>query len=235
MQRRVEPEILDTLSPDDPRARGSRRDLNRVNWIMGNARVLAKALAAAAPAAPARIIDLGAGDGALSLGLARRLTRRWPAMRLTLVDRAPAVERATLAAIRATGWQAESVAADAFDWCGAAGDDTSAAGGDAFVANLFLHHFEAPALQRLFGLLAPRAAIFAAAEPRRNLLALTGSRLLGLIGCNAVTRHDAVVSVRAGFAGKEISALWPETGGWRLGERPFGLASHLFVAARGAG
>jgi len=232
MRRRVEPEILDTLAPSDPRAAGSRRDLRRINRIMGNAGALSKALVNASVAPPGRIVDLGAGDGALSLSLARRLARRWPDVRMTLIDRAPAVARATLAAIRAAGWHAESIEADAFDWCREGPPNAGAAGGEVFVANLFLHHFEAPALQRLFGLLAPRAAIFAAAEPRRNALALTGSRLLGLIGCNAVTRHDAVASVRAGFAGKEISALWPEAAGWRLGERPFGLASHLFVAAR---
>lgn len=231
MRRRVEPEILDTLAPSDPRAIGSRRDLRRVNWIMGNAGALARALAAHAVSPPARIVDLGAGDGALSLALARRLARRWPDTTITLVDRAPAVERATLTAIQAAGWKAESVEADAFDWCAA--KDRGESGGEAFVANLFLHHFEAPALQRLFGLLAPRAALVAAAEPRRNLLALNGSRLLGLIGCSSVTRHDAVVSVRAGFAGKELSSLWPEAPGWRKSERAFGLASHLFVAARG--
>jgi hypothetical protein len=51
-----------------------------------------------------------------------------------------------------------------------------------------------------------------------------------LIGCNAVTRHDAAASVRAGFAGRELSALWPARPGWRLREGRAGLFSHLFVA-----
>jgi hypothetical protein len=50
-----------------------------------------------------------------------------------------------------------------------------------------------------------------------------------VLGCNAVTRHDAVVSVRAGFAGKELSAAWPP-GAWQLEERVAWPFTHLFVA-----
>ena len=229
MQRLVEPEWLDSLAPSDPRARGSRRDLRRVNWIMGNARLTARALVRGAARPPSRIVDIGAGDGAFSLSLARRLAPRWPGLNVVLVDRAPAVEPATLAAIRAAGWKPEIVAADVFDWC-----RRPRTAGEAVVANLFLHHFDDAALGRLLAALADGAAIVAACEPRRSALALAGSRLLGLIGCNDVTRHDAVVSVRAGFTGREISALWPQVSGWRLAEGPANLTSHLFVAAREA-
>ena len=53
-----------------------------------------------------------------------------------------------------------------------------------------------------------------------------------MIGCNAVTRHDAAVSVRAGFLGNELSALWPDQKNWQLTERRTGLFSHLFVAQK---
>jgi hypothetical protein len=56
--------------------------------------------------------------------------------------------------------------------------------------------------------------------------------LLWAIGCNAVTRHDATVSVRAGFSGNELSALWPADSGWQLTERRAGFFSHVFVARR---
>ena len=42
MKRLVQPELLDSLPPDDPRARGSRRDLRRVNWWMGHHVILAR-------------------------------------------------------------------------------------------------------------------------------------------------------------------------------------------------
>ena len=60
-----------------------------------------------------------------------------------------------------------------------------------------------------------------------------GCRLMWLIGCNDVTRHDAVVSVRAGFTNRELSALWTASG-WKLEERAAPPFSHLFVARRDA-
>jgi hypothetical protein len=47
-----------------------------------------------------------------------------------------------------------------------------------------------------------------------------------------VTRHDAVVSIRAGFAGREICELWPDRKSWDLTEQNAGLFSHLFIARR---
>ena len=44
MKRIVEPELLDTLSPGDPRAAGSRRDLRRLNAWMRNHAIMANAL-----------------------------------------------------------------------------------------------------------------------------------------------------------------------------------------------
>jgi hypothetical protein len=97
-------------------------------------------------------------------------------------------------------------------------------------ANLFLHHFSALQLSEMFRLASQRTQLFAACEPLRASLPLTFSRLVGLIGCNAVTRHDAVLSVRAGFAGDELSSLWPASKEWRLHERRAQLFTHTFLA-----
>jgi len=100
------------------------------------------------------------------------------------------------------------------------------------LANLFLHHFAKAPLSELLRLAAARTNLFIACEPRRSSLARTASRWLGLVGCNAVTRHDAVVSVCAGFVGQEISGCWPAETQWALSENPAGLFSHCFVAQR---
>jgi hypothetical protein len=227
-RRIIEPEWLDALPPADPRARAARGDLARVNRLMGNAGILARALRRGAGAsAPRRIVDLGAGDGLFALGLARMLAPRWPGARLVLVDRAPCAAPETLAAVAAAGWRAETVAIDALAWCRAQGEAT----GDVIFANLFLHHLDSESLAALFDAAARFAASFAACEPRRSGPGLLGSRLLGLVGCNDVTRHDARASVRAGFAGRELSALWPRRG-WSLQERAAGWCSHLFLARR---
>ena len=226
--RRVEPEWLDELPGKDPRAQRSRRDLARVNVLMANARIVAAELRRACPAGPRTLAEIGAGDGAFALRMARALPAGAAGARIALVDRQAIVPQATLADFAQRGWSAEPATADVFAWLRDLGETRF----DAIVANLFLHHFEDAALAELLALVAQRTGCFVACEPRRSELALAGSRLLGLVGCNDVTRHDAVVSVRAGFTGAEIGALWPRASGWHLAERARGLFSHCFVASR---
>lgn len=227
--RLLEPEILDELPEDDPRAQRSRRDLERINRVMGAAGILAQALAAEG-ATPRRIIELGAGDGRLMLRLARRLAPRWPNVQVVLLDRQQCVAPETRAALARTGWSVQARQEDVADWVsGAAGERF-----DIVLANLFIHHFDEDAIARLFGAISARAKLFVALEPRRASLPLLASRMVGLLGANAVTRSDAVASVRAGFQGRELSALWPASPAWRLSEGRAGLFSHLFTARRRA-
>jgi hypothetical protein len=206
--RVIEAEWLDELPHADPRARRSRRDLVRVNALMGNARIVAAELARAGRLRS--IAEIGAGDGSFMRKVLR--SAGTTDVVVHLVDRQPL----------------GTITADVFDWLA----DPACPQVDAIVANLFLHHFEAPPLARLLQLIAQRTGTFIACEPRRSALALAGARLLGFAGCNDVTRHDAVVSVRAGFAGNEISALWPRDRTWNLEERARGAFSHSFVARR---
>lgn len=231
--RVVAPEWLDTLAPDDPRARRSRGDLRRINRLMAAPSLLAKsldALLASSPGAP--LIELGAGDGSLALLLARRLSKRWPQRTLGLLDLQPGVSSATLAAFEALGWKVQVIPADVLDWLARPPVTAEAEARPIVFANLFLHHFEGARLQALLAGIADRAQAFVCLEPRRSATALLGSRLLGAIGCNDVTRHDAVVSVRAGFAAQELSACWPDASGWTLRESGAGLFSHRFEAGR---
>jgi hypothetical protein len=227
MTRRVEPEWLDVLPPADPRAMRSRRDLERVNALMTNASIVADALRGALPTGRATIAEIGAGDGAFALRVARALPAGG-ASRFTLLDQQAIVSGDTRAGFERLGCSAHPVQADVFEWLA----NPATPRFDAVVANLFLHHFEADALGRMLAGIAERANVFVACEPRRSRTALVGSHLLGLIGCNDVTRHDAVASVVAGFHGRELSALWPASSGWTLEEGPRSLFSHLFVARR---
>jgi Methyltransferase domain len=219
MARRVEPEWLDELPAHDPRAQRSRRDLVRINALMGNAAIVAGELRQFRS-----IAEIGAGDGGFLLRVARAVETR--DAEAILVDRQDIVSDATRTQFAALCWQARSVRADVFDWLEATPPV------DAIVANLFLHHFEPPRLAAMLALAAERTRVFVACEPRRSSLALAGAHLLGVVGCNDVSRHDAVVSVRAGFRDAEISALWPRAGAWSLREGARGPFSHLFVAAR---
>ena len=71
----------------------------------------------------------------------------------------------------------------------------------------------APALQRLLAACARRADALVACEPRRSRFALAASHLIFFLGANAVTRHDGVLSVRAGFVDDELGAAWPGDAG----------------------
>lgn len=229
MARRVEPELLDELPADDPRAVRSRNDLRRVNRLMGTQVVLGNALDGLIRASSsARVVELGTGDGSLMLRLARQRARRWPKVQLGLLDMQPVVRAETLTDFRELGWDAQIIGADVFDWF------KQSEPGDApiIVANLFVHHFDGERLQALLRGIASRARAFVCCEPRRSRLALTGSHLLGAIGCNAVTRHDAVISVRAGFNGSDLSTLWPDRNAWTLQEGRAGPFCHRFVAVR---
>ena len=52
------------------------------------------------------MLELGAGDGTLMLGVARSLKSDWPAARLVLLDRQDLVSASTLAGYAELGWQA---------------------------------------------------------------------------------------------------------------------------------
>lgn len=229
MERRVEPEILDRLPARDPAAIRSRSDLRRLNGLMGHSGILARALAPARNQPRLRtLVELGGGDGTLLLRLATRLARNGHKPATQLVDQLNIVSPDTHRAFATLGWPVEVVTADVFDWLASPERVRS----DGLVANLFLHHFSTEQLSALFRLAAERTDLLVACEPRRSPLALSAARLLGLIGCNAVTRHDAVVSVQAGFTARELSALWPARDNWELLEQPAGLFSHCFIARR---
>jgi hypothetical protein len=231
MNRCVEPEWLDELPGADSRAQGSRRDLRRLNQWMGHARIMAHTLGSLSTDNGAfQLVELGAGDGEFLSRVASRLGTHWRGTRATLLDRRNVIAADAALGFREMGWEVDVVTRDVFDWCEGTGPELNVV----VVANLFLHHFEGHGLESLLRGIARRSSFFVALEPRRSLLSLAFSRLVGLIGCNAVTRHDAPVSVRAGFSGRELSCLWPGTGRWLLRESPAGSFSHLFVARQEA-
>jgi hypothetical protein len=229
--RRIEAEWLDLLPADDPRAIRSRRDLRRVNLFMLQAGIMRRLLMRhAADMKPRTLLELGCGDGAFMLRLARGLAPHWPDVTVTLLDRQDIVTEEIAAGFRALGWQAKTVTADVFAFL----ERGMSAKADIVTCNLFIHHFTDPQLVRLFGRLAEFATLFVACEPQRSSFARAGCRLLWAIGCNDVSRHDAAASVRAGFSGHELSALWPKGQGWRLVEGEAWPFSHTFVARRTA-
>lgn len=261
MIRTLHPELLDSLPAQDVSAIHSRRDLRRLNMLMGHAPIITRSLQKLfLESPPSSIVEIGAGDGQLLLCVASRLhSQRWINLQgnrhpnsatqflplpggegrgeregnnlsvtdILFIDQQNLISPKTKSQFATLNWNVRSVEADIFHWL-----KNSSAQTDVVLANLFLHHFTDAQLTLLFSELAEKSDAFIAVEPRRGPLPLFFSRLLGLIGCNAVTRHDAPVSVRAGFTSRELSALWPRSNQWEITERRAGLFSHLFVAQR---
>ncbi|MDB5563169.1 MAG: methyltransferase protein, partial [Hyphomicrobiales bacterium] len=173
-------------------------------------------------------LEIGCGDGTFMLAVAKRLAGAWPGVELVLLDQADLVSVKMRDGFQRLGWNAEVVTTDIFAWLG----KSDGARFDVTTANLFLHHFTDEELSGLLAVTQTLSPVFVATEPQRNSLALGAARLLSAIGANQVTLHDAAASVRAGFAGNELSALWPKGTNDRLGERHIGPFTHVFSAQR---
>jgi hypothetical protein len=222
MTRRLETELLDHMPAGDPAAIASRRDLNRINLVMRAPAIMAAALSRFP--APKLLIDLGGGDGRFLLRVARQLPE-WRGVTALVADRQAILDEATQAAFLPLNWRCELRQGDVFETL------AQADAGTLVMANLFLHHLDDLALERLFAVVATRADGFVACEPRRGPICLLASHMVAALGANHVTRHDAVASVRAGFAGQELTTLWPAAR-WALEERRALPFSHLFTAWR---
>jgi SAM-dependent methyltransferase len=227
-ERRVEPEWLDELPASDGHAVRSRGDLLRLNSIMGHPRLVAAALRKCTfQNWGRRVLDLGSGDGTFLLKVATRLGTT-NSIDAVAIDRQPLIARRTQERFSCLGWNLEERTGDVFNVL----QGLPKAQGTAAIANLFLHHFGDKLLRELFALVAERADVLVAAEPRRTPFALAASRLVGFIGCNAVTRHDAVASVRAGFTDLELTSLWGRSNAWIVEESRAEWFSHLLVCRR---
>jgi hypothetical protein len=229
MSRVVLPELLDVLPPQDAAALRSRNDLRRLNAWMRHPTLMAGALNSLAPFSGSQeLVELGAGDGHFLLSVATRLNGPWRGASAVLVDRLSVMDTQVVPQFNRLGWQVHAEVQEAAAWLRQATPVPSRI----LICNLFLHQFQRGQLSEMLRLAADAAGAIIALEPRRSWLPKLCGRLIWLIGCGPVTRHDAHISIRAGFDGPELSALWPDKENWSLTERPVGLFSHLFIARR---
>jgi hypothetical protein len=182
MNRTLQPELLDHLAPQDPAARGSRRDLRLINRLMGNDRWVRRELRRLVRPGE-RLLELGAGEG--------RLAGTWRDDRCDALDLLPAPD----------DWP------EAANWHqGDIRQFEAWAGYDVVFANLFLHHLSDRALGRVGEQLRRHARVVVACEPLRGRrFQRLFTVLCHIIGANEVTRHDGRVSIDAGFCGHELS------------------------------
>ena len=212
MQRVVEPEIIDQLPPDHPDVMRSRKDLKVINFLMGNERWIARQVRQFPAARAKGVLEIGAGEGTLL----ERLAKAHPGIPLKACDLAP----------RPAGL-AERIAWDQRDVF----ESLAEASGGILAANLFLHHFEEPELARFRPLLR-NFEVICINEPYRVGQTLLDARfMLPFVG--RATRHDMIVSIRAGFVPGELPALLGLAGpDWRVREETCWRGGLRMLASR---
>jgi len=212
MQRTLQPELLDSLPPDHPAALQNRRDLRLTNRIMGNFRWFARTLPPLLRRGDVGL-ELGAGTGELGELLARR------GVALDGLDLWPCPP--SWPAARA--WH--RVDLRAFD---------GYAPYAAVVGNLIFHQFSAPDLAALGEKLRRTARVILTCEPARRPVSQTLYRTLGpLLGANAVSLHDAHVSIAAGFCRDELPRLLGlESSAWEIRTTTTLLGAYRMIALR---
>ena len=95
---------------------------------------------------PLRILEIGAGDGSLLLGVARATAPHWPPVQLTLLDRQDIVSPTTLAGYAELGWSAQVQVVDVLAWAARPDEEvpgTALPRWDLITTTLFLHHSRA--------------------------------------------------------------------------------------------
>ena len=214
MPRQLQPELLDRLPAEHPDALHSRRDLRVINALMGNHRWLERTLAAALCKGD-RVLEIGAGTGELG----RRLAAAGrPADGLDLAPRPP-------------GWPADR------DWHSANLLSFDGYGRyDAVVGNLIFHHFTDAELAALGRALGDSVRVIVACEPARSRFSQGLFALMApLFRANRVTRHDAHVSIAAGFRGEELPRqLGLDATAWNCHCRTTARGAYQMVARRTA-
>jgi hypothetical protein len=207
--------LLDTLPPDDPGAIAGRRDLRRINAVMGNHRWIARRLGQWN--GEGTIVELGAGDGLLAAAVCRQdpsFETRYHA-----IDYAP----------RPAGFPTKGTWHACDIWCDEAAAILTQA--SAVLCSLVLHHFTDDELRRL-GALFHHTTLLLASEPCRRQLHLWQGRIIFPV-IHKVTRHDMMVSIRAGFRTTELAEAMGFTAPeWRVEEEETFFGACRLAATR---
>ena len=212
MQRRLEPELLDSLPPDHPDAFLSRRDLRVINRLMGNARWFRSVLASHVHPGE-RVLELGSGAGELAARL------RPVAPLFDGIDRVPPP----------SDWPTDA------RWHQA--DITVFSGWNDYpvvIGNLILHHFDDDTLRKLGSAIGPHARLLVFSEPTRKRHNQWFWNILApLCRANRVTLHDGRVSMAAGFCNDELPhALGLDPSVWHWHIRSTWLGAYRLIAER---
>jgi len=214
-ERLVIPEILDSLSDNDPEAIRSRKDLRLINGFMGNYRWAARQIRDTPRDLVSEWVEVGAGDGHLASVISSEDAKALPITGLDLIS-------------RPDNWPSH--------WNWRQGDVFVGLGENpsrdrGIIANLFLHHFEPEDLRRLGEVIDRECSRLVFSEPARYPFFHLGSHLFDPF-VNRVTRYDMRVSIGAGFRKGELPASLGLGDEWEIRESTSILGAYRLEAWR---
>ena len=197
-ERKVEPEWLDRLPADDPRAIRSRRELRWINALMRNESWILQKIQQHSKQIKGPVTEWGAGEGELC----RKIKQALPNSEVSAIDLVAAPPQ----------WPSEIA------WHMGDLTEMKPIGTDlTIVANLFLHHLTNDQLRQL----QPwweNASLIIINEPLRKHSSHFWGRCLWPI-LHDVTRHDMHISIDAGFVRGELKAIMLEQSQqWQIDE-----------------
>ncbi|MEO6994660.1 MAG: hypothetical protein ABI273_13695 [Lacunisphaera sp.] len=183
MHRVIQPELLDSLPADHPDALRNRRDLHLTNHLMGNYRWFARTLPTQVRAGES-VLELGAGTGEMGGRL------RKSGLVIDGLDLWPRPANWPVA----SEWHRDDLLK--FEQYGRY---------PVVMGNLIFHQFRREELALLGEKLSRSTRLIMASEPvRRRFSQIAFAGIAPLAGANHVSRHDARVSIAAGFCGEEL-------------------------------
>lgn len=214
--RVVLPERLDDLPVDDPGAVANRRELRLFNAFLGTHAWFRRAVLPQLTDGD-RVLEIGAGEGRLVAHLEAR-TRNGEAAQVSwaALDAKPAFNGHS---------SIDFVVEDLLHYDGFPGTPV-------VFGNMILHQFENESLSRLGRHWRDHARLLVFQEPARSRLhhALCA---LATLPMSDVSRHDAGVSIRAGFRGTELpDALGLCRSEWNLQIRTTVRGAYRLTALR---
>lgn len=211
MRRILEAELLDHLDPKDPEAIWSRRDLRRLDHLLGNSRWILRSIRRTAHDALS-VVELGAGEGYLC----RRIRQAQPDISVTGLDLIGAPEDLPGGIAWVRGDFLKTLCGINAEIC---------------CGSLILHHLDEGAL-RCLGAEFGRFTRLFFSEPLRALMPLRLAKLAApFVG--KITRHDMPASIRAGFRRGELaSMLGLNTKEWSIREEITLRGTLRFAAIR---
>ena len=192
-QRELRNELLDELDPANPKAKRSRQDLRRINLFMGNMRWIKKEIQQVLNQTNTKlnVIEIGSGDGQFLESLKHNID-----LNLIGID----IQSKPQSISSEIEWIQEDILQI---------NDIPLNNSDpvAVICNLILHHFTDDQLFKIGKLLSKANHIIINEPSRRFIPLIMGYLAFPLLG--QVTRHDMIVSIRAGFRGRELLKFFP--------------------------